>query len=216
MCRLLVIRSAREFPRVPHLQIFARICRDNKEYQGHGWGMVSLVNDKWETYKHLEPIWKHDFQGFGPARFLMVHARSAFRDQDIALENNMPFTDTRCSFMFNGELRGVKITAEGRIGAEKIFNFIKRLNKGKQDRFDAFKKGIRLIQKRTTYIRAMNIIMVDMKSQAIYLSSMFQQEPEYFTMQVKKQPGGIIIGSEKYPGETGWIRIPNQTIEVIR
>ncbi len=40
----------------------------------------------------------------------------------------MPFYDDQFIFIFNGELRGVRIKADGRIGAEKIFNFIKRFN----------------------------------------------------------------------------------------
>ena len=33
-------------------------------------------------------------------------------------------------FVFNGELRGVRVKADGRIGAEKIFNYVKRFDRG--------------------------------------------------------------------------------------
>jgi glutamine amidotransferase len=225
MCRLLVIKSETEFAMKPHLETFARLCRKSKEYQGHGWGAVYLDKNKPVIYKHLDPIWGHDFRGFGATRFLMVHARSAFQDRDIAIENNMPFidadidadTDTdpdfRYGFMFNGELRGVRIKADGRIGAEKIFNFIKRMNKGSMT--DAFKKAVTLIPKRTAYIRAMNIIMADIKTRAVYLCSLFNREPDYFTMHIKRRDSGFIICSEKYPGETGWAALPNHHIEVL-
>jgi len=36
----------------------------------------------------------------------VAHARSAFEDKDIVVENNMPFTDGERVFIFNGELRG--------------------------------------------------------------------------------------------------------------
>ena len=46
-----------------------------------------------------------------------------FRNEGIAVENNMPFLSGRHGFVFNGELRGVRIAATGRIGAEKLFRF---------------------------------------------------------------------------------------------
>ena len=42
----------------------------------------------------------------------------------------MPFTNGDRVFIFNGELRGVRVKADGRIGAEKIFNYILRFDKG--------------------------------------------------------------------------------------
>ena len=45
----------------------------------------------------------------------------------IKIENNMPFTGGNYVYVFNGELRGVRIKEKGRIGAEKIFNYINRL-----------------------------------------------------------------------------------------
>ncbi len=57
---------------------------------------------------------------FPTTKRLIVHARSAFQDKDIVVENNMPFYDDKYIFIFNGELNGVKIKSDGRIGAEKI------------------------------------------------------------------------------------------------
>ena len=90
---------------------------------------------------------------------LIVHARSAFQDKDIVVENNMPFYDDKYIFIFNGELNGVKIKADGRIGAEKIFNFIKRFNN--ENMMNALIKGVEIIIKRSSYVRAMNIIIAD-------------------------------------------------------
>ncbi len=83
----------------------------------------------WKFYKSINPVWQDDFSRFGKTSLLVAHARSAFEDRDIVIENNMPFFDGRTVFIFNGELRGVKIRAEGRIGAEKIFNYIRRFDK---------------------------------------------------------------------------------------
>jgi len=200
----------------PHLDTFAHICKESKEYQGHGWGAVYLAGNQWKIIKNLDPIWTSDFDSFETARFLMVHARSAFRDQDICIENNMPFMDQRYSFAFNGELHGVRIKSEGRIGAEKLFNFIRRLNINREVNIAAFTKAVETVQRRTAYIRAMNMMMADVLTQKVYLCSLFHQDPEYFTLFVKRRSNGFIICSGKYPGESGWKTIPNNTIEVFQ
>ncbi len=129
MCRLLYINSKKAFNIVDYLQQFASISKSSKEFQGHGWGMAYLAEDKWEYYKNISPVWEDDLTRFGKSERIIVHARSAFQDKGIDIKNNMPFYDNEYIFIFNGELTGVKINSQGRIGAEKIFNFIKRLNK---------------------------------------------------------------------------------------
>ena len=108
-------------------------------------------------YHNICPVWEDDFSRVPRTSLLVAHARSAFEDKDICVENNMPFTDGERVFIFNGELRGVKIREEGRIGAEKIFNFIRRFDSG--DTLAALKKAAELIRNRTRFIRAMNVIM---------------------------------------------------------
>ena len=178
MCRLLYIESQQEFEISDHLDIFSIICEKSKEYQGHGWGCSFLINGEWKHYKNLLPIWEDDLTQFGSTRKLVVHARSAFRDKDIYIENNMPFYDENFVFIFNGELHGVKIKSEGRIGAEKIFNFIKKFNTG--DILQALNKGVEIIKKRSNYIKAMNMIIAD-KSNA-FISSYYNEDPEIFGM----------------------------------
>ena len=121
----------------------------------------------------------------------------------------MPFFDGQSVFIFNGELRGVKIREQGRIGAEKIFNFIRRFDSG--DTLTALKKAARLIRNRTRYIRGMNIIMV--KEMAIYLSTFFSEDEEYFTMRCR-EGAELVICSEAYPSEEGWRCIANETVRV--
>jgi predicted glutamine amidotransferase len=208
MCRLLLIKFEHEFEISPYLKTFANIAQNNREYQGHGWGCAYLVNGEWKIYKNLKPIWEDDFDQFPSTTQLLAHARSAFRDQGIRIENNMPFCDEKYVFIFNGELHGVKIKADGRIGAEKIFNFIKRFDRG--NFYEAIKKSVKIIKRRSRYIRAMNFIISDKRN--VYLTSMFNDRPDYFTMTVKKSNGDIIICSEKFPGEVGWCKIENNTI----
>jgi glutamine amidotransferase len=210
MCRLLTVRSEKPFPIVPHLEKFADIARNSKEYQGHGWGFAYLdETDAWRSYKNINPIWEDDLGQFGGTTLLVAHARSAFEDKDIVIENNMPFFDGRTVFIFNGELRGVKIREQGRIGAEKIFNFVRRFDKG--DTLKALEKAVPIIKKRTRYIRGMNIIMV--KKEAIFVSSLFNEDEEYFTMRYVEGKE-LIICSETYPSEKKWTRIANNSVRV--
>jgi predicted glutamine amidotransferase len=221
MCRLLMVKNNNEFSVVDHLEIFAGICKKSREYQGHGWGMVYLKGGKKEIYRTVTPIWEDDLTRFGETSFMMVHARSAFRDKGIDVENNMPFIDQDFAFVFNGELRGVKIKVDGRIGAEKIFNVIRRFNASNQKKADikdsmlaALERAVSFIGKRTTHIRAMNMIITDMNK--VYLCSLFNSEPEYFSMYKKQQKGGLIICSAPYPNESKWIAIENKTTKVFR
>ena len=119
----------------------------------------------------------------------------------------MPFYDKKYVFIFNGELRGVKIKEEGRIGAEKIFNFIKRFDKG--DMEAAVRKAVPLIRKRTREIKALNFIIADKKN--VFLNTYFTEREEYFTMHFKDDGKLLQICSDPYPGEV-WEKIENGTI----
>ena len=210
MCRLLVVRSPKPFDSKFHLAQFASISKNSKEYQGHGWG-CAWVDDRenWQIYRNICPIWEDDLSRFPTTSLLIVHARSAFEDRDILVENNMPFSDGERVFIFNGELRGVRIKEQGRIGAEKIFNFIRRFDTG--DTHAALKKAVEIIRNRTKYIKAMNIIVA--KERTVYLSTYFTGDEEYFTMHYKEGPE-LVICSETYPFEKGWQSIANETVRV--
>ncbi len=211
MCRLLYVRSRQPFEIYEHLEKFSIVAKNSKEYQGHGWGLARLVKGRWRHYKNIKPIWKDDLGQFGKTTLLMAHARSAYQDKDIIVENNMPFYDEKYIFIFNGELHGVKINAEGRIGAEKIFNFIKRFDKG--DMFDALAKGVEIINKRSRYIRAMNIIIGD--EEKAYVSSLFNEDEDYFTMHYKKSADRLIICSQPFDNEKDWQKIKNNSVGVL-
>ena len=210
MCRLLTVRSEKPFAIMPHLGKFADIARNSKEYQGHGWG-CSYRDESglWRFYKNINPVWEDDLSRFGATTLLVAHARSAFEDRDIVIENNMPFFDGRTVFVFNGELRGVQIREQGRIGAEKIFNFIRRFDRG--DTLKALEKAVGIIKKMTRYIRGMNIIMVN--EGGVFVSSFFNEDEEYFTMRYREGTE-LIICSEPYPSGKKWQRIANNSVRV--
>ncbi len=212
MCRLLLVKASAEFRISEYLEQLARISQRSKEYQGHGWGCAYLQSGRWQIYKNIQPIWEDDLKQFGQTTLLVGHARSAFKDEGIAVENNMPFYDDPFVFIFNGELRGVRISEQGRIGAEKIFNFVKRFYKG--DMLEALRKATQIIQKRTNYIRAMNIIIAD-RAQA-YVASLFNEEPEYFTLHYSRDGAGLFISSEALPAHGDWQKIENHTVRVFQ
>ncbi|MCZ6873185.1 MAG: class II glutamine amidotransferase [bacterium] len=210
MCRLLAMRSAVKVPAASYLQPFAQVARQSKEYQGHGWGVAYRVEgDEWAYYKNIKPIWEDDLQQFPASDMLIAHVRSAFRDEGIVVENNMPFYDERSIFIFNGELQGVRLREEGRIGAEKIFNVVKRFDRG--DLGVALQKGAALIHKRTRHVRAMNIIMTDRRQ--FYVYSAYAETPAYFQLAVKYDPA-LVICSEPLAGVSGWEMIANQSFRV--
>ncbi len=205
MCRLLYVKSKDLFEPEEFLGKFAEISKNSKEYQGHGWGCAYRENGIWKFYKNINPVWEDNFKQFGSCDILIAHARSAFQDKDIIVENNMPFYDDKYIFVFNGELRGVKIKEDGRIGAEKIFNFIKRFDS--DGMLKALGRGVEVIKKRTGYIKAMNIIIAE--NDKAYLSTFHSEEKEYFTMHYKREKDTIVLCSEKFPFEDGWEKIQN-------
>lgn len=208
MCRLLYVNSKKNISVTDYLTKFAEVCKNSKEFQGHGWGCAYLLNGNWKHYKNVNPIWEDDFSRFDVSTRLIVHARSAFKDEGISVENNMPFYDDNYIFIFNGELRGVKIKEDGRIGAEKIFNYIKRFDKGSIK--DALEKGTEIIKRKTNYVRAMNIIMAD--SHSAYVYSHFNEDGDYFGMHSKSSQDSIVICSDPFVGETDWMPIQNNSL----
>lgn len=211
MCRLLYIRADTPFAIRDHLEVFAEISKNSPEYQGHGWGCAWEREGQWQFHHDIRPIWEDDVTAFGTTTLLVAHARSAFRDEGICVENNMPFFDGRHVFIFNGELQGVRIREEGRIGAEKIFNYVKRFDT--DDVFESIKRGVGVIEKRTRYIRAMNFIMSSLD--AAYMTTIFGENPDYFQLHRRRETAMDLVCSVAYPGERNWEAIDNQTITTL-
>jgi hypothetical protein len=102
---------------------------------------------------------------------------------------------------------------EGRIGAEKVFNYIRRLDKG--DTAEALSKAIDIIKKRTQYIRGMNMILIN--EQGICVFSHFNEDEDYFTMHYRDDASGeedLIVCSDPYPSQDYWKSIQNNTMRV--
>ena len=187
-----------------HLAAFTAIAQGSREYQGHGWGCAWLEGGRWHLYRNVAPVWEDRWRPSGSTTLLLAHARSAFRDEGIRIENNMPFFDGERVFIFNGELHGVRIKERGRIGAEKVFNFIKRFDHG--DFRPALERGIAAIEKRSRHVRAMNMIVAD-SSARVHVATNFREDPEYFQMHTAELDGAHVICSEPYPEAHGHGRL---------
>jgi glutamine amidotransferase len=211
MCRLLFIRAHSPFAIRGHLKTFANISKSSPEYQGHGWGCAWVRDGQWHFHHDIRPVWEDDLGDVGETTLLLAHARSAFRDEGICVENNMPFFDGRYVFIFNGELQGVRIREEGRIGAEKIFNYVKRFDK--DDMLESIKRGVGVIEKRTRYVRAMNFIVADQES--AYVATVFGENPGYFQLHRRRENDMDLVCSVAYPGEKNWQTINNHTVAAL-
>ena len=210
MCRILLVSNPTGLSPDNYLDHFKRISQNSEEYQGHGWGCAWLNHsDEWQFHHNIKPVWEDERSSFPETRLFIAHARSAFRDEGIEVNNNMPFTDGSNVFAFNGELRGVRINSEGRIGAEKIFNYIKRFDKG--DMRTATRKGVEIINKRTRYIRAMNFFLSNKNE--VQVCSWFSEQPEYFQLQLCQQDEMLMICSRQFEEQTySWSPIPNYSV----
>lgn len=214
MCRLLLLLDPDGVDPNRALDAFRRLSRNSREYQGHGWGCTWRTGDgQWAFHHSIQPVWEDDRDVFPATPLFLAHARSAFRDEGISVDNNMPFSDGRNVFIFNGELHGVKVRAQGRIGAEKIFNTIKRFDKG--DMEDAVRRGVGVITKRTRYVRAMNFMLAT--PDAVHVCSLFNEDPGYFQMQKTRIGDTMVICSERFgvDGDSEWLPVANNTFQTI-
>lgn len=209
MCRLLWLRAPKPVQVTQHLEAFATICKDSSEYQGHGWGCAWLDDNQWRFHHSITPIWQDALDGFNDTSLFLAHARSAFRDEGIRIENNMPFTNGNRVFIFNGELSGVRIRESGRIGAEKIFNYSNRFSH--LGTLPGLQKTVEVIEKRTRYIRAMNLIIAT--PQQSLLSTQYNENQVYFQMHRASTDRFKIVCSEPYHlPDAKWQTIENRTV----
>ena len=212
MCRLLAVRNSTGTPvdTADLLTRFAAMARASREYQGDGWGCAWWDGARWQRYRTVTPIWDDDVTRFGGQTLFMAHARSAFRNEGIEEANNMPFVADDAAFVFNGELRGVRIAEEGRIGAEKLFNLFRRI--GPRDSGE-WRRAVVTINSRIRYVRAMNFIHATPRE--LLVTSVFNEDADYFTMAIRRDGGTVMVCSEPLEGLDGWAPVPNGTVEAV-
>ena len=210
MCRLLAIRSNNRFDPNEFLKQFAHISKNSKEYQGHGWGISYLNNESWITYKNIDPIWDFDEFNFPKTTECLVHARSAFRNEGIEVDNNMPLISDDIAFIFNGELQKVRLNVLGNTGAKKIFSLIQKMKNGDLEK--SLYRSIKILEKRADYIRALNLIISD--KEKWYITNIFNEDSDYFTMHQTITDDLFIVSSEPF-GNHSWQSFQNNTVMVI-
>jgi len=212
MCRLLLIKSQNISPVQDDLAAFAELCRTSPEYQGHGWGLAYKdTTGQWRHYRSLTPIWEDDLDFIPPTRWLLVHARSAFQNEGIVVENNMPFTNGDRQFIFNGELRGVRLRAPGRIGAEKLFHTVLAHHRGNLEQ--GVKRAVTTILERSRYVRAMNMILTEGEQALVF--SYFGEAADYFTLYRRDEEAATRVCSGCYGDPQAWRPLENLSLEVI-
>lgn len=232
MCRILCAHASAQFDAAPHLAALASIAENSPEYQGHGWGCAWREDGRWRVYRNISPIWQDRNRPAARTTLLLAHARSAFRDEGIVVENNMPFRNGERVFAFNGELRGVRMSERGRTGAEKIFNTVLRfegargagqggrgehradLGTCRDDLGPALARGVAAIERRTRYVRAMNIVVAE--PSRIHVASRFNEAPDYFQMHKGRVGDVQVVCSQPYSADFGaaqWTPVPNGTMQ---
>ena len=136
MCRLLAIAVPYAHRCGSTISMHSRASAvTSREYQGHGWGCAVWRGDAWDRLSdRISRSGKTTSVSAGQVHLLLAHARSAFRDEDIVVENNMPFIDGAQAFVFNGETARRSVTVEGRIGAARLFRFLRSFCPGRECR----------------------------------------------------------------------------------
>ncbi len=208
MCRLLAVVSEEPMDVDRHLEAFRRLCRGSREYQGHGWGCAIWREGRWERYRTVRPVWEDDYSPGGEVRVLVAHARSAFRDEEIGEEYNMPFLRDDWAYVFNGELRGVRLRSPGRTGAEGIFALLCAFRGDGTEASIA--RTVALLRARARRIRACNFILAE--PGRFHVHVLADGEADYYTMACQESRGERVICSEPYPGDREpWTPLPSGT-----
>lgn len=222
MCRILALQADRPLDPVPWFEPFAERCRQSKEYQGHGWGVAWRVEHGWARYRSLRPIWEDRLPDDCRSGLLLVHARSAFRDEGIEIENNMPFVSGPLAFAFNGELRGVRLSAPGATGAARLSWMLGRFRASAHgDGLAAMRRLDGVVTARSEYVRALNVVASD--GVDVWVNARFSEDPDYFTLQrvdAATSAAGTVhaVSSERFdvPGlPLVWTPIANRTTSTL-
>jgi glutamine amidotransferase len=218
MCRILALQADRPLDPQPWFAPFAERCRESKEYQGHGWGVAWRVEHGWARYRSLRPIWEDRLPDDCRSHLVLVHARSAFRDEGIEIENNMPFVSGPLAFTFNGELRGVRLSAPGATGAARLSWLLERFRASADgDGLSALRRLDGVVTARSEYVRALNVVATD--GVGVWVNVRYSEDPDYFTLHradATTPTGGIVhaVSSERFDvsGLTlSWAPIANGT-----
>lgn len=200
MCRFSLIRSEKNFEIKPFLFQFAQKCRENKIWQGDGWGVAWLDSkNNWQILKSLLPIWEEveTFKKIPRSKIFLIHARSSSFERDKNnLEYNQPFIEGEIAFVFNGNILGMRTPTKipGKIGSQKIFYLIKKYIP-ETGILGAIQKVKAMIEARAKKIEGMNLALCDKKK--FYLLCYHNGDSDYYGIRYFKTKAMIIVSSEE-------------------
>ena len=202
MCRFLLFKSEEKLNPEPILRDFAEMCRvsrtEDEDWQGDGWG-AAWFDEKgnWQVKKSLLPIWKdrNEFKSIPGTNILVAHARSASFDEHKGnVDFNEPYLKGGYCYVFNGMLKGVKLVAEGRIGAQKVWSLLQNeLVTSKP--LQALENINRMLRKNSRTIRGLNIGLATKDS--FFALCGKQGDSDYFTLRKMRGDDIQIICSEE-------------------
>ncbi len=204
MCRFLLCKSKQLINPKKILSSFAKMAQNSKafdgDWQGDGWGIAWLKDNKWQEYRSLKPIWeeKEKFLKFPQSYIFSIHARSAsFPQHKNNIEYNQPYINEFYSYVFNGLLRGVTLSLSGDIGAQKIWlllnDYLKKMNLTQ-----ALYKTTDILKKNSRSIQALNIGIAGKNTISAYCH--YTKHPNYYSLQYSDSSDVKIICSEVIDG----------------
>lgn len=209
MCRFLLAKSNNKLNTKKLLTHFASMCETCRapdgDWQGDGFGIAWKNENEWKLVKSLKPIWEEKdlFNQVSDTYLFVAHARSAgFPQHKGIIEYNQPFIEGDLCFVFNGMIRGVRLTMslEGTIGAQKIFSLIKNLLYNEKIE-TVLKKVDELLLENTTKIEGMNIGLI--KGNIFHVLCQYADNADYFGIRYFQEDSTTLVCSQPI-GNFNW------------
>jgi hypothetical protein len=188
MCRFLLYNSAEKKDINPLMNDFSQMCKDSKNFQGDGWGVIYKDGDELILHRSLNPIWEDDFE-LPNTEFALFHARFAHGASTKGdVENNQPFHKDGSLFVFNGLLRRVSLDIPGKIGAEKVLNFV--LQEGVEN-------AVSEMVEHSALVKSINFLLI--QGQTCIANCYHSIDPEYFELRKYQSDEELLITSYDLP-----------------
>lgn len=186
MCRFLLVKFNKDISPKTLLEEFAQMCQESKteegDWQGDGWGVAWYGENTWEVRKSLLPIWEErkKFGKVPKTRILVVHARSAtFAKHKGNIDYNEPYLSGDYCYVFNGMVQGVRLVAEGQIGAQKVWSLLqKELTTNEPLR--ALENISEMLRKNSRSIKGLNVALATKDNFFVLFGK--QGNGDYFTL----------------------------------
>lgn len=215
MCRMLFRAGIPLDPKAPLLR-FADLCHNTPSpidgsLSADGWGIAWLDDEgRWDAFKSVKPVWEDAdrFREFRSTRAFLVHARSkSFETDLLTTDYNQPLIEQGLAFAFNGEMRGVRLPAPGRFGAEKIFRLVQRFSSMMPPE-RALAKVRDQLKVASKQLNAANVVLASGNQvQALCLHD--DRWPEYYALRIRETRRELMICSQNLDPKTDWQSMPN-------